>query len=203
MVSEHPSALNCLRAEYDEVITSNISETASLIVAQPQLLNKLPYTSAVIKETLRLFPAPSSTRAGEPGIFVQGEDGRQYPTEGCLVWSVHQAIHRDPSYWSEPDSFIPERWLVPPEHALYPVKGAWRPFEFGPRNCIGQKLATMLMKLTLIMVVRKFRIRSAYHEWNQLNPARGKKTVAGERAYQAWNGTPDAGLPCRVELAAK
>lgn len=81
MLSKHPDCLRLVREEYDEVFGPEISETAQRIKDDPYLLNKLPYTVAVIKEVLRLFPAASSVRMGVPGFFLQHE-GKQYPTEG-------------------------------------------------------------------------------------------------------------------------
>ena len=107
------------------------------ICEKPHLLNQPPFTTAILKEILRLFPVVPSTRAGEPGYSVRDEPGRLYPTDGCLVWSVHHAIHRDPALWPQPYLILPERWLVSSEDLLFPRKGAWRPFEFGSRNCIG------------------------------------------------------------------
>ena len=99
-------------------------------------LNQLTYTLAVIKEVLRMFPAVSGTRAGEPDFCVTDEAGHQFPTHGFLIWDDPQLTHRDPRYWPRSDNSIPERWLLPPDDALHPVPGAWRPFSQGPRNCM-------------------------------------------------------------------
>lgn len=75
----------------------DIDQTSSIISAKPHLLNQLPYTVAVIKETLRLFSPSSTTRAGEPGFSVISSDGLEYPTDGLMVWSSHDTIHHDPA----------------------------------------------------------------------------------------------------------
>ena len=200
-LSQHLSALQCIRDEHDRIFGSESRDLSHVITTNPSLLNQIPFTVAVIKETLRLFPPVSSTRAGETGFSVSDTNGQHYPTEGCLVWSVHQALHRDPFYWAEPDAFIPERWMVPPGDPLYPVKGAWRPFEFGPRNCIGQELAMIEMKVVMIMTLRRFDLSSVYEEWDRVNLCTDPRTVNGERAYQAGDGAPSARLPCRVKAA--
>ena len=76
-----PAALSKLLAEFDEVFGTDVSQTAAKIRADPHIINRLPYTLAVIKETLRLWPPASSVRTGQPGFFVH-YDGKQYPTEG-------------------------------------------------------------------------------------------------------------------------
>jgi len=202
LLSTFPTARRELISEHDRVLSPDHKKAASRISENPRLLNQLPYTLAVIKETLRLYPPASSLRSGEPGYFISGSDGKQFPTDGFLVWSNHYAIQRDGKYWPEPDKFIPERWLVEEEDPLYPVKGAYRPFEHGPRNCIGQELATIEMKIVLVMTAREFDIKSVYDEWDTLHPKRGHKTLNGDRAYQILSGAahPSDGLPCRVSV---
>lgn len=92
------------------------------------------------------FPVGSSLRGGEPDFYVRHAEGRSFPTDGFMVWAVSQLLHRDSSYWTQPEIFLPNRWLVGPNITIYPIKGAWRPFEYGPRNCIGQELGVMEMK---------------------------------------------------------
>ena len=204
LLAKHPRVLQQARAEHDEVFGSDITQARTNIIADPYLLNQLPFTVAVIKETIRLFPAASSARDGEQGFSIT-EDGHQYPTEGCMVWSLHQAIHHEPLYWPEPEAFIPERWLVSKDHPLYPVKGAWRPFEFGPRNCIGQELVMLEIKLVMAMIIREFNVEACYDEWDRVKGKKGLRIVNGERAYQVINGTtrPAEGFPCRISIAKR
>jgi cytochrome P450 len=205
LLSLHRSALIRLRAEHDAVFGPNLTETDSLIASKPHLLNQIPYTLAIIKETLRLFPVVTIPRAGQSDFFLTDPEGRQYPTEGCLVWGVHHGLHRNPRWWPHPEQFLPERWLVEADHPLYPMKNAWRPFERGPRACIGQELAIMEIKMILAMTVREFDVCGVYAEWDQVN-RRGQKnvkSVEGERAYQIQLGSahPSDGFPCRVTWA--
>ncbi|KAF2730628.1 cytochrome P450 monooxygenase [Polyplosphaeria fusca] len=166
MLSRHPSALARMRAEHDAVFGTDIapSHVSSLITTEPERLNQLTYTQAVIKETLRLYPPVSYVRAGTDKMVITDDAGVQYPMDGFKPWAIHMAIHRNPKYWKDPDSFLPERWLAKEGDPLYPVKGAWRPFEFGARNCIGQTLALMEVRLLLLMTVREFEVRPAYGE---------------------------------------
>lgn len=175
-----------------------------MLNAKSHALNQLPFTLAVIREALRLFPTAPSTREGEPG-FSLIEDGCQYPTEGFTVWCIHQAIHREPLYWPQPDAFIPERWLVSEGSPLHPIKGAWRPFEWGPRNCIGQELALLELKIVMVMTLREFNIMAAYDEWDLVKERTGLRTVIKERAYQALKGTtrPADGFPCKIATASR
>ena len=86
---------------------------------------------------------------------------------------------------------------------MYPVKDAWRPFEKGPRSCIGQELAIAELKVILALTVRELQIEDAYEEWDMQKGTaeRERAGVEGERAYQyIRNGGHPAELyPCRVK----
>ena len=199
VLATKPDVLAKVRAEHASVLGSDPLEFATMIASDPFLLNQLPYTNAVIKEVMRLYPAVSGTRAGEPNFSVRDSEGRQFPTYGFLVWDNPQVVHRDPAYWYRPDDFIPERWLEEDEDAvLHPVKGAWRAFSHGPRNCIGQELATMEMKIIMVMVASRFDVTLAYGEWDKEKGLKGIRSVYGERGYQIQRAQPSENLPCYV-----
>ena len=196
----HPAILKRVRDEHNKIFGYDISQAAALITEDPYLINQLPFTVAVIKESTRLFPAASSTRAGEPDFYIK-DNGRQYPTNNTIVWLISHATHHDPSLWPHPDKFLPDRWLSPPADPLHPVKGAWRPFEYGPRSCIGQELSMIEMKTVMVLTFREFDFRAGYEELDMMKPRKGLKTVEGERAYQMAMGQPSGNLPCRVSIA--
>lgn len=118
-------------------------------------------------------------------------------------------MHRRPDLWVEGDKFMPERWLAKEGDPLAPIKGAWRPFEFGPRNCIGQELAILEMKVVMALTIRSFDTQAVYKE---RDIAEGKREVGditrpgsvnvveGDRAYQVLLGSakPAGGMPVRV-----
>ena len=202
LLSINNEALRKLECELDAVLGPEAEQTATRISQQPQLLSRLPYTSAVIKEALRLYPPVSNTRKAGPGFRLHSPDGAIFEVDGFMLWGVHQAIHRSAEYWPSPNSFIPERWLVGPEDLLYPLKDAWRPFEKGPRNCIGQELALLEAKIVLAIVMRNFEINDAYAEYDLVTGRTGPVDVQGDRAYQVLLGSskPNNGYPCRVTV---
>ncbi|KAF2679221.1 cytochrome P450 monooxygenase [Lentithecium fluviatile CBS 122367] len=207
-LSSNPRTLVLLRAEHDSVFGSSTSNTvstvAAAITANPNLLNALSYTLACIKETLRLFPPASAMRVGSPDVSIVDDDGKVFPTDGCWVWAMQLALHRNPKYFPDPNSFLPERWLANPSDPLYPPKGAWRPFEFGPRNCLGQTLAVTELKIVLALTVRRFDVRQSYEAWDGEKGIRGRREVQGERAYQVEGGGggahPSERYPCTVAV---
>ena len=207
LLQRHPEALAKLIAEHNAVFGTDLSQTSHLLRTTPNLLNNLPYTTAVIKESLRLFPPASAMRGGLPNspLTDTTTPGTTYPTEGTNLWMLHSAIHRNPSHWPSPDAFLPERWLTTsPSDPLHPPKGGWRPFEHGPRNCLGQTLAMLDVKVTLVMAVRELEVCEAYAEWDALHLKDKSKVkrVRGERAYQTQVGGahPADGFPARVRV---
>lgn len=67
LLSKSPEALAKIRAEHDAIFGKSVDEAGEKICGSPHLLNQLPYTVAVIKETLRLYPPASTLRAGAAG----------------------------------------------------------------------------------------------------------------------------------------
>lgn len=86
LLSSNPSKLRRVREEHDTIFGVDVEQTSSRIVSEPHLLNQLPYTLAVIKEALRLYPADSSPRRGDPGVSLT-QDGQQYPLRAA--WYGH------------------------------------------------------------------------------------------------------------------
>ncbi|KAF2812734.1 cytochrome P450 [Mytilinidion resinicola] len=206
LLSRHPEALSRVRAEHDSVFGSDYSteHVTQVISSNPTLLNQLPYTLAVIKEVLRIFPPAGSLREGRSDLVLADENGQQYPTEGCHIWVLSLIMHHTPNVFMDPEEFIPDRWFVGPQDPLYPKKGSWRAFEWGPRSCIGQTLAQQELKVALVMTARLFDVTPAYDEWDQLHPSKGIKLVDGNRAYQAEMGGggahPVDGFPVKVTM---
>lgn len=113
----------------------------------------MPYTSAVIKEALRLWPPAGTARFVPPGagVAVKTADGAEHPLDGLHVYNCAIMIQRDPAvYGDSADEFVPERWL---DGSTIPAT-AWRAFERGPRNCIGQELALLEAKVVVALVAR-------------------------------------------------
>ncbi|KAK8120716.1 cytochrome P450 [Apiospora kogelbergensis] len=201
-VWKYPEVLRKIRAEHDQIFGVNIDSATNTISENPAILNSLPYTTAVIKETMRLFPAANGIRHGHRDLVLRDKEGNEFPTEGCSVQMLHYATQRNPKVWVRPREFLPERFLVEPEHELYPAKGAWRPFEYGPRLCTGQQLVMKEVKAFLVLMAREFDIKECYDEIDG-----GRKLdlshVDFEKAHlvEAGAAHPRADFPCRVSFS--
>jgi hypothetical protein len=215
LLSQHPEALNAIREEHDRVFGTDIDQAAQLLVQRPSILSECSYTMAVIKETLRLYPPAATMRAGRSGVSLNDRNGNRYPMDYVGATILHPAVHRNPRVWPQPHRFMPERFLVGQEHELFPYPPAFRPFEQGPRNCIGQTLVWNEIQIALVLTIRKFDITPRYEEWDAMRNigiferlkvkfvGEPVKTVHGDRAYQTEKaGThPADGYPCRVSMS--
>ncbi|MCJ1409794.1 hypothetical protein MMC19_003877 [Ptychographa xylographoides] len=175
-------------------------------------VTKLPFLNAVIEEGLRLCPPV-------PSLLP-----RLVPTGGAIVCgnlipggthvSIPQyATFRAPTNFSNPDTFIPTRWLNPPvsedntvpsathlagqtgqanPYSRQPIHNprACQPFSTGPRNCIGKNLAFLTMRLVLAKLLWNFDIAADgdVEDW------------ASQKTYILWEKRP---LPVRLTVVGR
>ncbi|OTB04646.1 hypothetical protein M426DRAFT_31673, partial [Hypoxylon sp. CI-4A] len=158
-LSRTPHALRAVRAELDDIFGPDIepSTVHSKLIGPggKKLIHRMSYVTAVIKETLRLWPPGTTSRMTEPGdgFTIQTPDG-DLCVDGLMIYQLHSIIHRDTRAFGETaDKFVPERWLHDTDKI---PAGAWRPFERGPRNCIGQELATIEARILIALTARRF-----------------------------------------------
>lgn len=178
LLSRNPSKAALLRAEHDRVLGPDPSTASAKLKANPSLVNQLPYTNAVFKESLRLWsPLTGGVRSTPPNHFITHPDtGEKFPTHGFMLNNAGAILHRWDKYWPHPNEFLPERWLTSdPSDPLHPKKGAFRAFEMGARNCIGQELVSVEIRLVLALTVREFDFVDQYED--------GAPTFLGERTY--------------------
>ncbi|GIK05317.1 hypothetical protein Aspvir_009423 [Aspergillus viridinutans] len=161
-LSRTPRVLESIRRELDNVFGPDPSPAAVrdklLAPNGGELLTKLQYTSAVIKEIHRLYPASGTARLVPEGAgaYIELPDGRSLCIDGVLMYNCETLIHRDETVYGESkDDFLPERWLGDAGASRIPPS-AWRAFERGPRSCIGQGLATIESQVILACVVRRY-----------------------------------------------
>ncbi|KAF1934180.1 cytochrome P450 [Didymella exigua CBS 183.55] len=175
-LSDNPHALAVARKELDDVFGVDVS-AADQLRHNPFLVIKFDHMLAVIKEVLRLWTSASSARAGRKDFFVREPvSGELLPTEGVNVWIHSFSMGPSKMIWSEDiDQFKPERFL-PGNVANIPAD-AWRPFEKGPRACIGQEFTYLEIK------------------------ALASLQAFGDSMYQVLLATakPREGMPARVE----
>lgn len=116
----------------------------------------LPYTRAVIEETLRLYPpVPILAREAMADTVISQKPIRK----GSLVMVVPWLMHRNPELWDDPDAFTPERFTDP--DARKPNKYGYVPFSIGPRICAGLQFGLTEAILSLAILAQQFELRLA------------------------------------------
>ncbi|KAI3495021.1 hypothetical protein L1887_37127 [Cichorium endivia] len=120
---------------------------------QEMHISQLPYLQAVIKETLRLHP-PVPFLIPRQAIHDVEVRGFIIPKNAqilCNVW----AMGHDPNVWSEPETFMPERFL----EVNIDYKGqdyAFIPFGAGRRICPGLSIAHRMLHIMLGSLIQNF-----------------------------------------------
>jgi cytochrome P450 len=137
LLAHHPDEYHKLKEK-----TSNITLRESVT---SEALN------CVIQESMRLYPpAWISDR-----ISLQEDrfNSYTYPA-GTIVVLFYFGMHRNPKYWTDPEKFVPDRFL---KANLEKVKQkAYYPFGLGPRLCIGNNFAMAEMTIFLQAFVQRF-----------------------------------------------
>lgn len=108
---------------------------------------KMPYLDAVLKEAMRLYPvAPFVVRHLAQDVVT---DKVVLPRNTlCCIWIY--SLHRNPEIWKEdPNAFRPERWLKDGGTLTKLQQSAYMPFCSGPRNCLGQPMAHVWLRVLL------------------------------------------------------
>ena len=157
----HPHAASTLAAELASVfgpVTSPDSVLTQLRAPSAgSLLARLPYTDAIIKETLRLHPPGTTARVAPQGsnTLLTLSSGETLCIDGLCVTPRSYTIQRHPRIFGPTrDSFDPARWMG--ERGKQIPESAFRPYERGPRRCTGSELANLETKIVIACVARHF-----------------------------------------------
>ncbi|CAI0375970.1 unnamed protein product [Linum tenue] len=124
-------------------------------------LNNLVYLKAIVKETLRLYPA---TPLSSPRQFTRDCHVGGYPApEGTWLIVNLWKIHTDPEVWApDPMEFRPERFLTA-AHRDVDVRGSdfhLMPFGSGRRGCPGVNFGLQMIHQILASVLHAFDVSS-------------------------------------------
>ena len=120
-------------------------------------LARLPYTRAVLAETMRLYPP--AWILGRRALDAYHVRGHEIAPRTVVLMS-QWIVHRDPRWWERVTTFEPERWLLDGS-ASDPArpKFSYFPFGAGTRICVGEQFAWMEGVLALATFARQWRLR--------------------------------------------
>ncbi|CAI7662010.1 unnamed protein product [Penicillium glandicola] len=128
-------------------------------------LDSCKLLQACINETMRLAPSVATTiprTVLEGGLMLDGE----FLSAGTMVGTTTYAIHRNPNYFTAPDEYLPNRWIVDPEtgvdeESIQTAKQAFIPFSYGGRSCVGWKLAWTELNVAIARTLFRYEMRLA------------------------------------------
>jgi cytochrome P450 len=167
-----------LQQEVDRVLEGrlpNVSDLRSLTCAE-----------RVIKESMRLYP-PAWAIARQ--VIKDFELSGYRIRAGANVVMSQWVMHRDSRFFSDPESFEPNRWLTKQCQKL--PKFAYFPFGGGPRQCIGASFAMMEAVLLLTTIAGRFHVHPLAGgpviplPSFTLRPREGIRVVLEERSQRA------------------
>ncbi|WP_158575833.1 cytochrome P450 [Streptomyces corynorhini] len=152
LLGTNPEIREKMHAELDEVLGDRLPTVEDL--------PRLTYTDAVYSEALRLFP-PAWVLVRR-ALEDYTANGYHIPRNSAVMVSPF-VLHRDKTWWPEPERFAPQRFLEGTDDAD-PLAGharaqgrpklAYLPFGAGPRQCIGNVFAQMEGVLALATLSR-------------------------------------------------
>lgn len=143
LLAKNPEAKTKLQQELEEKFNPNDLSYESL--------QKLTYTTMVIKEAMRLYP---------PAWIVPREAAQDDTIggfavkKGDKVLSSPYGMHHSERQWESPNDFVPERFAPDKLKSIH--RFAYFPFGGGARLCVGNNFAMMEMQLVLAMICSKF-----------------------------------------------
>ena len=115
-------------------------------------LSNLDYLGAVVKEGMRvahIVAFPFRREVPKDMIIL----GYRIPKGTLISRASNRAFNIDTD-WNDPDSFKPERWLS--NEAICRSRNIQ--FSSGPRDCPGQKLAMLEMRVIIVVILQKYEV---------------------------------------------
>lgn len=141
LLADNPDILAKVRQEQLRVRGGDLDSPTTL-----DMLDEMTYTRACIKESLRVKPpvimVPYLTKKAFPIT-----ENYTVPKGTMLIPSIYPSLH-DPKVYSDPESFIPERWLTKENGEASDAEKAasnYLVFGHGPHNCLGKEYAILHM----------------------------------------------------------
>lgn len=147
LLAEHPAVADRLREELSQAIGDRAPSFADL--------PSLPFTRAVMAESMRLYPP--AWIIGREALEETSLGPWRIP-RGTLVFASQWLTHRDGRFFPEPERFAPERWL---RDQADRARGAYFPFGAGVRKCIGESFAWTEGMLVLATLASQWSVSRA------------------------------------------
>lgn len=156
--SAHTTLITLYYILKDPVIRSKVYEEVDKIFGNDRSrpmnyedLENSKYIEACVSESLRLLPTV-------PALFKQAVDDDNlgdFKFRGGQEFFIHyHYVHHDETYWSDPGSFKPERFLDKNNID----KSRYLPFGGGIRICPGRQMGLNTVKTIIALLFRKYTV---------------------------------------------
>ena len=155
--------------------------------ADAKSVAELPYLTAVVQESLRMYPVPA-TPSGRKLLVPVAIQGRIYEP-GITLLPCTYLVHRRQEIYPDPSRFDPDRFLgrrfAP--HEFFPFGG-------GNRACVGAGLAPLEIKLIMAEILACCEFEPA-HE-GPVRPVRHGTLIAPSDALRFVVAKPSGAILC-------
>ncbi|KAM7341963.1 uncharacterized protein ACRADG_009556 [Cochliomyia hominivorax] len=143
---------------YDEIMS--ILPTNSDSDLTWEVLNKFSYLEMVLNETMRLAPAIPQIAREVCHENLTVDNGFTIPVGQCLVIDIF-SLHRSKEIWGpNANVFNPNNFLPSNVDSRDPF--TFIPFVKGIRFCIGGKYAMISLKISLIKILKRYRVTTDF-----------------------------------------
>jgi cytochrome P450 len=141
----------------DPEVERRLHEEVDRMSRPPAVDARLPFTQAVLSESMRLYPpAWLIGRLALEDVAI----GSVTVPRGAVVIVSQYVMHRDARFWPDPHRFDPSRFLNGAERPKF----AYFPFGGGSRTCIGEGFAWTEGVLVLATIAQRWRLTLAQKE---------------------------------------
>ena len=159
LLVKHPDIQERVFTELDEAITGELTAAHRSVT---------PFLDAVIRETLRLYPAaPMSVPHSATTNTTLGS--YSIPKDTVVLLNLY-GMMRDPNVWVKPDTFDPDRFLSTDSIQKKLQQQHFMPFSAGVRACMGKHLAQMTLYLLAAKLFKTYRMEEVPKEPLDLEP---------------------------------
>ncbi|PRP81889.1 Unspecific monooxygenase [Planoprotostelium fungivorum] len=149
MLSERPDAEEKLLKEIETALNGRTQLSYSE-------LTELKYMDAIVKETMRIFPAVYAV--GRCALY-DTRLGKYEVKAGTKIMINILTPQLTERFYNDPTGWNPDRWMTAetfPSHSY-----AWMPFSKGERSCVGQRFALLEIRVALLHLLPRFKFKTS------------------------------------------
>ncbi|MFE3188357.1 cytochrome P450 [Nocardia sp. NPDC059240] len=171
LLAEHPEVCARLHSELDEVLAGCTPTAADM--------DHLPWTKAIVAETMRLYPPIVGLARVAKSDDLLGDF--PIPAGTTVSISLH-ALHHHPGIWPDPTAFDPTRFL--PGTPTSAQRHSALPFGAGKRMCVAHTFANTEATLALATLAQHLNLTRA--------------TTTPIRPQFSFTGGPNSPIPMHI-----